>query len=62
MISSSKSRNPKPQELIADGVAGPMTMGARTMREWVRILPGPNHDNRTWRQALQRSWAVISEK
>jgi TfoX/Sxy family transcriptional regulator of competence genes len=39
-----KLPQPRAAALIADGCAEPVTMGTRTMREWVAIAVGPDCD------------------
>ena len=55
-----KLSQPEATRLVDDHQAEPMTMGKRTLREWVRIpLPDPDQIDH-WRVTVQRGWEIAT--
>ena len=47
--------------LVADGTATPVTMGRRTLREWVAVeAPANGHGLEEWRGVVEQAHAYVS--
>jgi hypothetical protein len=51
-------------ELVTDGVASPVTMQDRTMREWIHIPPGDDDESTldTWRPYAQEALEYVQKR